>query len=430
MSRSLLNLAERDGRASYPQFTAARGYRQSGPREPIDPEPIVALACSPTITTMNSCGALRGRDGAECGHERAELAMVLDAPEALGGAQTPEPDPPPAHVAIAAALDVPPDVPQRPDEILDAVRGREEVAQGRRPPQLQYGERFLQAFAHTASGIGVAVPLQPRRERRQLTARGRRAGRPIRSTHARPDVGVTRLRHEGVEVAPLVQLAALDHRGVAEDITERLAQPLAAIDHTQHPPLERESAREQVLQQLGAHHGVLRRAQPQAQRDLVAVARDREDDDHRLLGHHDAVHDQRHHREVVQTSREVLAQPLPGPPHHGPTDGALATAPGGPPARPRLETAVVVAHRHTPASSCCIIRAVSGSRSRNAATDGNVASPPAVCRTRGRRTCTRRPPKVSSVAAVPSDDGCAASDAGPWARPGPRPRRETIHPTR
>jgi hypothetical protein len=58
----------------------------------------------------------------------------------------------------------------------------------------------------------------------------------------------------------------------------------------------------------------------------------------------------------------------------------------------------------TPASSCCIIRAVSGSRSRNAATDGNVASPPIVGRTRGRRTCTRRPPKVRagshSVAAV------------------------------
>src|SRR5437899_365879 len=50
--------------------------------------------------------------------------------------------------------------------------------------------------------------------------------------------------------------------------------------------------------------------------------------------------------EPVQTPREVLLQPLPGPPHHGPTDGALATAPGGPPARPRLETAFVVAHRH------------------------------------------------------------------------------------
>ena len=70
---------------------------------------------------MNSCGALRGRDGAECGHERAELAMVLDAPEALGGAQQAEPDPPPAHVAIAPALDVPRDVPHRADQILEAL---------------------------------------------------------------------------------------------------------------------------------------------------------------------------------------------------------------------------------------------------------------------------------------------------------------------
>src|SRR5213594_4282607 len=59
------------------------------------------------MTTMNSRGALRGRDGAECGHERAELAMVLDAPEALGGAQQAEPDPPPAHVAIAPCQRLP-----------------------------------------------------------------------------------------------------------------------------------------------------------------------------------------------------------------------------------------------------------------------------------------------------------------------------------
>jgi hypothetical protein len=43
------------------------------------------------------------------------------------------------------------------------------------------------------------------------------------------------------------------------------------------------------------------------------------------------------------------------------------------------------------------MRAVSGSRSRNRATEGNVASPPLVRRTRGRGTCTRRPPNVSSV---------------------------------
>ena len=192
----------------------------------------------------------------------------------------------------------------------------------------------------------------------------------------------------------------LNERNVAKDIAQRLAQPLAAVDHPQHAPGEREPAGEQVLQQVGTYHGVLRGAQAQTLRDLAAVARNPQDDDYRLLGHHDAVHEQRHHPEPVQPPRQVLVQPLPSPPHDGPTDRTLATAAGGPPARRRLQTAGVVARRH-PGQSCCIIRVVRGSRSRNAATEGNVASPPIVCRTRGRRTCTRRPPKVSSVAAVP-----------------------------
>src|SRR5438105_15459907 len=41
-----------------------------------------------------------------------------------------------------------------------------------------------------------------------------------------------------------------------------------------------------------------------------------QDDDHRLLGHHDAVHEQRHHLEPVQAPREMLVPPLPSPPHH------------------------------------------------------------------------------------------------------------------
>jgi hypothetical protein len=43
LSRSLLNLAERDGRASYPQFTARRRAPDIvAPLEKIDPEPSVA----------------------------------------------------------------------------------------------------------------------------------------------------------------------------------------------------------------------------------------------------------------------------------------------------------------------------------------------------------------------------------------------------
>ncbi len=87
----------------------------------------------------------------------------------------------------------------------------------------------------------------------------------------------------------------MDHRGVAEHIAERPAQPLASVDHAQHTPVEREPAGQQVLQQLGAHHGVLRRAQAQSQRDLGPVARESQDHDRRLRRHHDAIHEQGHH---------------------------------------------------------------------------------------------------------------------------------------
>jgi cytochrome P460 len=62
---------------------------------------------------------------------------------------------------------------------------------------------------------------------------------------------------------------------------------------------------------------------------------------------YDAVHEQRHHLEPVQPPRQIFVQPLPSPPHHGSTDRTLATASAGPPARPRLQTALVVARRHS-----------------------------------------------------------------------------------
>src|SRR5262249_5698412 len=94
-------------------------------------------------------------------HQRLKLVMVLDAPEPLRGAQQAEPDPSPAHVAVTPALDEPGDVPHRPDEILDTVRGREETPEPGRQPELQPRERFVQAFAKTGRRVGVAVPLKP-----------------------------------------------------------------------------------------------------------------------------------------------------------------------------------------------------------------------------------------------------------------------------
>src|SRR2546428_2949468 len=56
----------------------------------------------------------------------------------------------------------------------------------------------------------------------------RRAAAALAARYARRR-GLAALRHEGLEVAPLVELAALDHRGVAKHIAECLAQPLASV---------------------------------------------------------------------------------------------------------------------------------------------------------------------------------------------------------
>src|SRR5215467_7576067 len=76
-----------------------------------------------------SCRRLGARVGAQSAYELGQLAMVLDAPEARGGAEQAEAGPAVNHVADAPALHIARDVAERGDEILDAVRGGEEAAQ-------------------------------------------------------------------------------------------------------------------------------------------------------------------------------------------------------------------------------------------------------------------------------------------------------------
>jgi hypothetical protein len=86
LSRSLLNLAERGGSSSY--LHGSSGDTDSG-------------------------------DGGQGSRERAELSVALDAAEALRDAEQPAPDPASSHVGVAPALDVPHDVAQGADQIVE-----------------------------------------------------------------------------------------------------------------------------------------------------------------------------------------------------------------------------------------------------------------------------------------------------------------------
>ena len=50
------------------------------------------------------------------------------------------------------------------------------------------------------------------------------------------------------EVAPLVELAALDHSQVSQHVLDGLADPFAAVDDAQDPPVQLEPAADEVLQ--------------------------------------------------------------------------------------------------------------------------------------------------------------------------------------
>jgi hypothetical protein len=261
-------------------------------------------------------------------------------------AQEAQAEPAPSHVAGAPAFHVATHVAQGPDQILDAVRRGEEPAQRGRQIQLHHRQRLLEPLPQTGGRRRFPIRVQPPHERRQLAPGRGRARRPVRPAQGGAHVHLAGLGHEGRQVAPLMELAALNHRGIAPDIAERLAQPLAPIDYAEDAAVDGEPADQPLLQQLGAHHGVLRRAEAQTQRLLAPVPGDAQGDDRRLLGDDDAVHEQGNHVEALQPSGHLRLQPLPGPADQHPADRALA-APARPPVRrPRFQARLVVSRRH------------------------------------------------------------------------------------
>ena len=79
-------------------------------------------------------------------------------------------------------------------------------------------------------------------------------------------------------VAFLVPDAAL-HGRLAEDVADRLAQRLGAVDHEQDALLGVEAALDEVGEQRGRDGRVLGRAFPEPERDLDALGGDPERDD-------------------------------------------------------------------------------------------------------------------------------------------------------
>src|SRR5258708_28631046 len=111
-------------------------------------------------------------------------------------------------------------------------------------------------------------------------------------------------------VASLMDLTPLHDGPVAEDVAQRLADRFGAIDDEEHRLLDTKTALDEVLQQRGPERAVLGRAGPDAERDLGAVDRDSESDQHRVSRELDAIDEHRDQVDVIELARNERGELL------------------------------------------------------------------------------------------------------------------------
>jgi len=130
---------------------------------------------------------------------------------------------------------------------------------------------------------------------------------PGHRQHAR-SIGLAIGRQMFQDVVSLVNHPALHHRQIAEYVAERLADPASAVHHAQHAAVDLEPALEQSVEQRGAEHGVLGRAEPQSQHHVAGVGQNARCDDYRAARDLDAVDHQYQEIESVEPTLKLLAQ--------------------------------------------------------------------------------------------------------------------------
>ena len=113
------------------------------------------------------------------------------------------------------------------------------------------------------------------------------------------------------------------HRDLAEDRVDRRAQRLGAVQDNQDALLAVQAAVHEVAQQLAADRRVLRRAVPQAQRDLDAFGRHAQRHDAAAALQLQAVEHQGGEANVGQRPAHQRAQLLAGPADELAADRAL-----------------------------------------------------------------------------------------------------------
>ena len=202
------------------------------------------------------------------------------------------------------------------------------------------------------------------------------------------------------DVPQLVDLTALDQRGLAEDGAHGFAQRLRAVEDHQQAAVGAQAAALQIRQQVLTDARVLGGPVPQAERVFLAIGRDPERHDQAVLADVHAVEEQGDQVEAVERRRLPRRQLRRRLRHEAAAHGALARAAArhvaGTGSRLRAYCRVA-----TPTSICSTTRRFNGSTSAMRL-ERRQRHLVAAARTRGRRTATFRPPSTTSLGTVPA----------------------------
>src|SRR5208283_3656231 len=139
-------------------------------------------------------------------------------------------DPPLDHRLALPSLHVADDASQGAVQVLDRVGRGEGAAERGRQVETEDGERLVETLAQASGGGVFAIRLEPRYDLQKQLLGGAPTPAPVGVAHLAAAVGTTLLWQMVTYVARLVDLAALHNRSVAEDVGQRLADALTAVD--------------------------------------------------------------------------------------------------------------------------------------------------------------------------------------------------------